>query len=294
MTTVTSRRSRTVPRVFRRQGLPCREIVSRQGDVFVHVGNMDGILRAVQAVLRVRKEYLHSSQYGPYHGSVKYLQWVVLKRESQIAAFARCQENFVEHHAEPVLRKYENDIRASTPDFQFSDLSEAAQARVARGYFKNHCFVKFGGQRWLKFLIALGGVPEVAVDATNEIIAERVLADERRVTGTAHVTSTRPAWAYQRQERANRPCPDAGHARQKELRDSAKAAERVLKEDMWNAGRKITKQQQDDFKRREANIQERSESGGSGHLACSPCRLLLSPPLRQIDSWQVLWQVGRL
>ena len=45
-----------------------------------------------------------------------------------------------------------------------------------KSYWRVHCHKQFGGQLWLGVLIALGDVPPLAVQLTNQIIAERIRA----------------------------------------------------------------------------------------------------------------------
>ena len=252
---------------LRRQGLPCRSIVSRSGDVFVRVGDTTSILAAIQEVLNVRKEQLRTEMHStdPFGGCIKHSVWKVLRREGQLAAFTRLQDQWFEKHGARCLEKHAERARASTPDWDVNDMAPGARQRAIRGYFKTHLFEKFGGQHWVKFLLAIGGVPAAAVEATNIVIEHRIMfSHDSRPPTTEALPATTPAWAFGRESRTKRPCLDAGLPeihRLKGLRDKAKADMKAFEEDVAKAGSRATPEQLREFERRRQNIEERRPGG---------------------------------
>ena len=262
---------------LRRQGLPCRRIVSRSGDVFVRVGDMTSILTAIKDVLDVRKEQLWTEKHStdPFGGLITHSGWTVLRREGQLAAFTRLQAQWCDHHGARYLEQHAERARASTPDWGLNDMPNGARERVLRGYFKTHLFENFGGQHWVKFLIAIGEVPPEAVDATNKIIDHRIRLDKDRQGPPTEeaLPATTPAWAFRRDVRQQRPCLDAGPPeifRLKGLRDKAKADMKALEEDVAKHGSQATPEQQADFERRRQNIEERRPGGVFPLIASDP------------------------
>ena len=67
-------------------------------------------------------------------------------------------------------------VGASTPDHAVG--TDEQFDRVMRKYFRNHCDQAYGGQLWLKFLIALESIPDNVVSKVNALAVYRT--EERR------------------------------------------------------------------------------------------------------------------
>ena len=67
-------------------------------------------------------------------------------------------------------------VGASTPDHAVG--TDEQFDRVMRKYFRNHCDQAYGGQLWLKFLIALDRIPDNVVSKVNALAVYRT--EERR------------------------------------------------------------------------------------------------------------------
>ena len=229
----------------------------------MRVGDTTSTLAAIQEVLDVRREQLRHT--GPLGGCITHSGWTVLRREGQLAAFTRLQAQWFEHHGARYLKQHFERARAATPDNDLILKSRGVRERVLRGYFKTHLFENFGGQRWVKFLLAMGGVPEEAVEATNLVIENRIrVSHDPRVPSTEALPATTRAWAFQRDVRQQRPCLDAGspeicHVRG--LRHKAKADRKTLEKDIAKAGLRATPKQLREFERRRQDIEERRPQG---------------------------------
>ncbi len=106
-----------------------------------------------------------------------------------------------------------------------------------RSHYKTHCFNVYGGEHWLRFLLVLGDVPEQAVDATNEVLHERVM--ERRGVDLCLDAGSRkpdPEWHWhQREGRPQRPEGPSAKTLRLQARKLAMdlAADRRAAEEHW-------------------------------------------------------------
>ena len=238
----------------------------------MRVGYDASILDAIKHVMDVRKEQLNIETLSsdPFGGWVCHGQWLALRREGQLSAFARLQAQWHERHAARCLAQYVERVRASTPNVDLSALSQGTRERVLRGYFKTDLFDRCGGQHWVKFILAIGGVPEEAVDATNHVIEHRIRSSKNgRLPTTEAVPATTHSWKFQRESRRKRPCLDAGATvvyRAKDLRSRAKFDSKALEKDIAKAGWQATPEQQADFERRRRDIEERRPGGVFPHV----------------------------
>ena len=95
---------------------------------------------------------------------------VLLSRRKQEEVFCVLMSKWAESSdAKEYVEKAEGSAptpaasSASTPADPQPLLSEAQKRRRLSSYYKTHCYYAYGGQLWLKFLIATGNVSEGCV-----------------------------------------------------------------------------------------------------------------------------------
>jgi hypothetical protein len=182
------------------------------------------------------------------------------------------------------LERHEERVRASTPDqqsFHVTELTEAERTRILKGYFKTHCFDSYGGLHWIKMLIALGRIPDAALEATNDVIDSLVQEDNQR-PATDQPRPPDHRGEVCREVRRPRPCLDAGpnHApvdKPKQLRLLAKADMRDLEYEERKAGHWATADQRREFARRRQEIEDPL---GRGFGSSRPWDCRTRPPPR--------------
>ncbi len=220
---------------FRRDGLPRCLLVARKGDVYLHVGRQEEFVAAIARVLTLRREVVASQARAPTPVVIRRQQWQVMRCEAQEMVLGRVMSEWMEddgaQYCKPPSQDQQPAPRASTPvSGAMGAMSEAQLRRRTLGYFKTHCFCNYGGQHWLKFLIALGEVPNEAVAATNEVVDERI--QERRGETSREEPARRADIEAHWSRRDARPCFDAGpelpKANGKTLRHEAKQQQRKL------------------------------------------------------------------
>jgi len=248
---------------LRRQGLPCRFIVQRQGDLFSKVSGVAASLRLIAHVLEVRNGVVWAERRSASHdgGLLEFShdgeQWAVLRRAGQGTVFARLMDEFSATYGAKHLELYARQVRASTPNYRLEDETPGRLARLTRGYFKTHCFENFGGQHWLKLLIALGRLPMAAIDQTNAYIEKKLQVENRRASSDS-APSTMPSYAVRRGDRSKRPCLDAERDiyTLKQLRDRCKSDLCFLEADIERVGQAATARQEAAWRRERAKIEE--------------------------------------
>ena len=249
---------------LRRQGLPCRFVVQRQGDLFSKVSGIAAALRLIAHVLEVRSGVVWAERRSASHdgGILEFSHdgehWVVLRRAGQGAVFARLMDEWSRTYGAKHLEMYARQVRASTPNHRLEDETPGRLARLTRGYYKTHCFESFGGQHWLKLLIALGRLPMAAIDQTNAYIDNKLLKVENRRASSESAPSTMPSYAVRRGDRSKRPCLDAEREiyTLKQLRDKCKADLYRLQAEIESVGQAATARQKAAWRRERAKIEE--------------------------------------
>ena len=187
---------------FRREGLPTSALVDRRGDLYV--ASPMRMLQNMTYVLGIR---LRKLQEAGLPSAAAYLP--VTQQKEALVELRQCWENSAPG------RRVAEKVRSSHPHRRVSlcrysivvDVScnlffclcirtgRACQVwsrttkRFAvnmKSYWRVHCHKQFGGQLWLGVLLALGDVPPLAVQISNQVIAERIRAAAgREAQGTA-------------------------------------------------------------------------------------------------------------
>ena len=130
-------------------------------------------LAEVAEVLRqrrecIQRENLRSRALTPGQDVarvVRRFQFVILSRVLQQEVFDQIFFTWIDEYGQPHLAELHRLGKCKT---------EPQVLKALLGYFRTHCDKVFGGQLWLRFLIALGRVPKQAIDATNDVIQVRV------------------------------------------------------------------------------------------------------------------------
>ena len=155
-------------RGFRRDGLPVRansSFVDRVGDIFVWQDGHQPVLEAVALVLALRRRIIRASGRDPS----------TLVRVGNMEHLWCCTATISRWFGRRYLRH-----GGRVKGWEIEGLTAAQSARRMAGYFKTHVFNVFGGQHWLRFLIAMGDVSEEAVEATNRVV-NQLVRDKRNM-----------------------------------------------------------------------------------------------------------------
>ena len=188
---------------FRRQGLPSRVLVDRFGDVYKHVSGRSLLHAKVALVIQERWQVLQqwrqsagASTPGP--GPFQRSGFTILLRALQDLVFNVLLDNWSREEG----REWQVKIRESGDPHHM-------QRKQLLSHFRTYNFLTYGGQVWLKFLIALGEVPKTAVKATNTVVESRVQFKEHRWL-TEDPSETGHARHSRRADRASTPGESAG------------------------------------------------------------------------------------
>ncbi len=140
---------------MRRDGLPCRALVDRSGDLFVA---FDTSARTASEALR-HVTQLRLRALGPAGDPDDYLSMV--------------QQKWVaKEYQEAWLREPEN--AAKLDELRQRCKTEDAIKRTIASNYRVACFQRFGGQPWLYWYIAIGDIPSDLVNLVNEHIGQRI------------------------------------------------------------------------------------------------------------------------
>ena len=165
---------------FRRQGLPVREIVERRGDVYVHVhvGGADTLIGQMALALQLRRECInaHARASTPGYGAVRVNEWAALRRLSQVQVGRALMHEWCQRHGSEY---------GLEPDAAHPETGRGESLRRAQGYYKTYCFNVYGGQHWLKFLVALG----------------EVWGDDKNLSFLTSCEGSRFLWSFAQQDR---------------------------------------------------------------------------------------------
>ena len=156
---------------LRRQGLPCRMLVDRQGDRFVHVARNEDQTRDLARVIGLRRSKIRAYEdpacshappgEDPMVVTCPKRTVKALTREAQADIWKSFEYQWCVKHAATWLEGKTSD------DMTHWNLFVKKKLRV-------YNFTFFGGEIWLKFLIALGDVGPEAVEAVNTVIDGRI------------------------------------------------------------------------------------------------------------------------
>jgi len=187
---------------FRRQGLPSRALVDRVGDLYTHVhvvGGQSAVLADVALVLQERRRCIarntRASTPGGRQRVFKHAAWVVLSRALQQEVWEILFQQWCEDLGRPYLEKIRSSGRCATQE---------QVVRALRGFYKTHCFYIYGGELWLRFMIAVGRVSRHAVDAANDVVHTRVQY-KRHEWGTKEARPADSHHFLRREARASTP-----------------------------------------------------------------------------------------
>ena len=165
-----------VQREVRRQGLPVRILVNRVGDMYErgegYVSSQGDVVAAVADALHLRKvgigrdaRALRASQSRSARSRVvHYRNLVILTASLQLEVMDEMFVMWAGREGVRWLRIIES---------QGSCTSQAQVVRKMKEHWKTHCFYVYGGEIWLKFLIAIGDVCDFAIGAVNHNIDVR-------------------------------------------------------------------------------------------------------------------------
>ena len=145
---------------FRRNGLPRRALVDRTGDLWI-VSSEREQLDTISHVLALRLQKLRELGFDEQD----MLPWPA-QQEIQKALF----EEWLE---EPLGSEMRRRWSQGTSDTRIRNIGSA---------WKTTQFHRYGGQVWLRILIALGDIPNVIIGICNEIVAEKVRQAQREPT----------------------------------------------------------------------------------------------------------------
>ena len=140
------------------QGLPCRIFVDK------HVSSYNFAIEKVALVLYFRKQVMSSPQF---RDRADHLPRPVTKGDHQILPRAMQQAVWDLLHKtwqQEEGQYWKGKIREKNRDITLSEMN----AKLKSSY-KTHRFNTYGGDWWLRFLIAVGSVPEQAVRAINHV-----------------------------------------------------------------------------------------------------------------------------
>lgn len=206
-------------------------------------------------MLDVRNEQLDAEERitgDPVRGIVRHDRWRALKFEEQLAALSRLTERWEQAHRDEIMEKFQERIRASTPEIDVHSMIEAQAARVLRATSKRVVSISTAD--------SIGCEDEWAVDATNNVIEARLEACEPPADlPSLPCSSTKLERAWMRHERAKRPCLDVGPPQRmspKELRDMARWKQKQMDQEVRQAGEAVTTKQQKAFGERRKIIEE--------------------------------------
>ena len=151
---------------FRRQGLPCRVLVDRMGDLYKHVGGQSMALAEVAGILKERRLAMTQARAST-PSVVRRRGHTALCRSLQMEVMETLFTQWVEDYGSPYRDRILEAKKART---------EPQMRRALQGYFRTHCDNVFGGQLWFKFLVAIRCVPPAAAHAANDVIHLRTHA----------------------------------------------------------------------------------------------------------------------
>ena len=103
-----------------------------------------------------------------------------------------------------------------------------------QGMWRVHCFKVFGGEDWLKILLALGHCRQPVIQIANDILARRIdvkasrLAATQTMTGPKLAARTQAAMDNQKLPEIKPPGSSTGN-KGKQFRDEAKKIKRKLR-----------------------------------------------------------------
>ena len=103
-----------------------------------------------------------------------------------------------------------------------------------QGFWRTHCFKVFGGEDWLKILLALGHCRKDVVDIANDVITSRIANKARGRVAATHTTGpilsvrTQAAMEHQDIPDIKPPGTNIGGLG-KQSRDQAKRLEKTLR-----------------------------------------------------------------
>ena len=103
-----------------------------------------------------------------------------------------------------------------------------------QGMWRVHCFKVFGGEDWLKILLALGHCRQPVIDIANVILSRRIdlkagrLAATQTMTGPILAARTQAAMENKKLPEIKPPGSSTG-GKGKQFRDEAKKIKRTLR-----------------------------------------------------------------
>ena len=144
--------------IFRRSGLPCRALVDRQGDLWV-VSSERQQLDCIAHVLALRREKVQELRGNAFD---------ILPVTAQKAIQRALYEEWLQG---PIGREMQGRWGHGNSDARIRNLASA---------WKTTQFNFYGGQVWLRLLIALGDIPDMIIDICNELVAETIRQKAQR------------------------------------------------------------------------------------------------------------------
>ena len=235
-------------RHLRRQGLPSRVLVDRDGSAHhARPGGVDMAIAQVASALAARRKVLsaakaRSGASTPAAEDVEFIHvrdTTVIARHLQDEVMARIDavwrqteegQKYVQMAKDKVHRQTAEKHKrwkdqgwqaagASTPGEEGTEFQNQVGGAM-KSYFKTHCDQVYGGIIWVKFLITLGDIPQHAVDVLNNLYMARAM--EKRGQPPNEFATPTPAGDYlRRADRASTPVPP-DYVKPKKLRQKAK------------------------------------------------------------------------
>ena len=235
-------------RHLRRQGLPSRVLVDRDGSAHhARPGGVDMAIAQVASALAARRKVLSAAEARsgastPAAEDVEFIHvrdTTVIARHLQDEVMARIDavwrqteegQKYVQMAKDKVHRQTAEKHKrwkdqgwqaagASTPGEEGTEFQNQVDGAM-KSYFKTHCDQVYGGIIWVKFLITLGDIPQHAIDALNDLYMARAM--EKRGQPPNEFATPTPAGDYlRRADRASTPVPP-DYVKPKKLRQKAK------------------------------------------------------------------------
>ena len=170
----------------------------------------------------------------------------ILPRGMQEQVFQRLFDTWTREDGKEYVDKVKTNFPACT---------EAQERKKLMGYFKTHADYTYGGQLWLKFLIAVGAVPPEAVRAANIVVECRVQFKQHQWP-TEEAQPPTGARFLGRSARASTPGP-VSEEQPRKMRRRAQKYRRQLEQEKRDAGRWWEdRERAENFERRAAEIAE--------------------------------------
>ena len=200
---------------FRRNGIPCKSCVQRQGDLFI-----------------IDPDWIASSApWGP----------VFEQRHAVLSELNLSEDQFLPKEAQVKVQKALFDAWKSEPAVKTTmetlrtqrQLNEDQVNRELRSRWKTAQYARFGGALWVNIVIAIGKVDHLVVDLVNDHIRHQVDKGEQRKA--SHDPQPGRKAAMKKQRRA----PGIQHtkSRAKMARERARLAEKTLQRAVDNKQR---------------------------------------------------------